>query len=235
MQFDFFQAEAEGWNIFNWPGPETRLERYDERNLFESDPDAWRWVVGRAREGSTYHQTALLLLPEEERKEIEAAVGWFAEPISGYPCVKRLISKYASKGNGSFEVCFTAPGCGYVLTDGGYWQVGLYKDSWAEGICFEPVPKQPDRLLFAYYEIAPCRRTEDGIGVEQCEKEEAEFWGLYGRDQRSRARHIGDFDSFEAAYEIMQAILIPIRHAIDAENWSALEDICNQSSNEERL
>lgn len=74
------------------------------------------------------------------------------------------------------------------------------------------------------------------------------FWTLYGRyweDGCLLAEAIGDFKTFEAAYEVQCAILAPMREAADmvanddghsADDAAAmLEDICNQSSHEERL
>lgn len=77
------------------------------------------------------------------------------------------------------------------------------------------------------------------------------FWTLYGRDEKNHAVAIGDFKTFEAAYEVQCAILAPMRQAanlIESETGSGclesllvneahslLDDICNQSSHEERL
>lgn len=76
------------------------------------------------------------------------------------------------------------------------------------------------------------------------------FWTLYGYDG-PRAVAIGDFVSFDAAYEVMNGILAPLgdvwRTAEDvngsermtAEALTKLScmamDICNQSTNDERL
>lgn len=71
------------------------------------------------------------------------------------------------------------------------------------------------------------------------------FWTLYGHWTDGTAQTIGDFKTFEAAYEVMQGILMPMRKAADmianddghsaADAGSMLEDICNQSSTEDRL
>lgn len=87
------------------------------------------------------------------------------------------------------------------------------------------------------------------------------FWTLYGRDEEGLATAIGDFKSFEAAYEVLCAILAPlveIRDKLEAvsvamsvinhirpmpapllpvlsDTLSIVEDVCNQSSSEERL
>jgi len=113
---------------------------------------------------------------------------------------------------------------------------------------------------FDYYELRPCVEFEDHIqaflghavycptrgGVihtpEQAEAEarivaEASgrpmFWTLYGVSDTATA--IGNFKTFDAAYAVMVAILMPLRHAADTGDTVPLEDICNQSSTEERL
>lgn len=118
-------------------------------------------------------------------------------------------------------------------------------------------------MRFAYYEIRPCVDFGDEVrsflGEEEYDPclghhhtwqgalKEAEtaglpvFWTIYGRAPHAVA--IGDFHSFQAAYEVLQAILLPIRAAIDAtpnqhqslKEICFLEDLCNQSSTEERL
>ena len=71
------------------------------------------------------------------------------------------------------------------------------------------------------------------------------FWTLYGRWMDGTAEAIGDFKTFEDAYRIMQGILMAMRKAADmvanddgysaADAGAMLEDICNQSTTEERL
>lgn len=61
------------------------------------------------------------------------------------------------------------------------------------------------------------------------------FWTIYGYTTEGPPIAIGDFVSFEAAYEVLQAMLVPIRRAIDKGSWSDLEDMLNQSTNEVRL
>lgn len=77
------------------------------------------------------------------------------------------------------------------------------------------------------------------------------FWTLYGIEPDGCSLAIGDFVSFEAAYEVLSMILAPIRAAADqlvteaqiqsplgehlSELACVLEDICNQSTTEERL
>lgn len=100
----------------------------------------------------------------------------------------------------------------------------------------------------AYNEADAYRRASGSDAAEI-------FWTLYGIEEDGCALAIGDFVSFEAAYEILCAILAPIRAAADlfaamtphvysADGGmieetqglaSALEDICNQSTTEERL
>lgn len=122
-------------------------------------------------------------------------------------------------------------------------------------------------MLFEYYVIRPCVEFESGtesfLGnpvyspetggdvytAEEALKEASEaaegrnvFWTLYGVDQDIRSVAIGDFSTYEAAYEVLQAILVPFRqayHLIDQGDTNAglamIDDICNQSTNEVRL
>lgn len=91
--------------------------------------------------------------------------------------------------------------------------------------------------------------------VEGCFRDAEVFWTIYGIEPDGCSRAIGDFGSFEDAYEVLSMILAPIRAAADtlidllpyiysADGLAveeangmacALEDICNQSSTEERL
>lgn len=68
------------------------------------------------------------------------------------------------------------------------------------------------------------------------------FWTLYMRTTNGETVAVGDFKSFEDAYQVQCAILAPMRKAVslleqgyEMEAPSLLEDICNQSSNEDRL
>ena len=100
-------------------------------------------------------------------------------------------------------------------------------------------------MQFDYYEIRPCVNRGGyidsflGDGTPAGALAEAEatglpvFWTLYGVHGTSTA--IGDFDSFETAYRCMQAILLPMRAACDRHYDDELDDICNQSTTEERL
>jgi len=123
---------------------------------------------------------------------------------------------------------------------------------------------------FAYYEIRATvdsgedtlsfrgAQFDDGCLGKHCTKdgalEEAEAyadtveggatvaWTLYGVDQHGYATAIGDFKTFEAAYDILGAIVMPMRNALNLieskDHWafvSMAEDMCNQSTNEDRL
>lgn len=112
-------------------------------------------------------------------------------------------------------------------------------------------------MKFRYYEIRPCvdfgNRTESFRGTTfddpcfgahhtwEAALEEAEFhalgrpvfWTLYGVHETSTA--IGDFKTFNDAYKVMQAILLPMREACARHYDAELDDICNQSTTEERL
>jgi len=130
-------------------------------------------------------------------------------------------------------------------------------------------------MRFQYFEIRPCVDTGEethaflgepefhpSIGdhvftpanalaeAEAFQKENGGelFWTIYGRDEEGLAMAVGDFNTFEAALEIMNAILAPMTAARDkiweaAEGYSAdvyrvaddLDDVINQCSNGERL
>lgn len=132
-------------------------------------------------------------------------------------------------------------------------------------------------MRFQYFEIRPCVEKDGdthsflgepefhhSIGGQVCTPAgalaEAEafrqqhgvespvFWTIYGRDEEGLAMAVGDFNTFEAALEIMNAILAPMAAARDkiweaAEGYSAdvyrvaddLDDVINQCSNRERL
>lgn len=74
------------------------------------------------------------------------------------------------------------------------------------------------------------------------------FWTLYGRDEEGLAHAIGDFKSFDFAYEVMVHILAPLVEIRDligegegglvaaaSKALSVAEDVCNQSTTEERI
>ena len=121
---------------------------------------------------------------------------------------------------------------------------------------------------FEYYEIRPCVRFENGvesylgetewcatIGDKVCTPANAGaaaakaaqndgasdvFWTVYGRDEHGYAHAIGDFNSFDAALGVLNAILAPMAAArdiitADTNAASLLDDVINQSSNETRL
>lgn len=116
-------------------------------------------------------------------------------------------------------------------------------------------------MRFQYYEIRACVERDGyvrsfvGIPDEgqdhpnwknaQAEAEATGlpvFWTLYGIDEDGYTNAIGDWMHFQVAYQIMQAILLPMRDActlVENRDYSAamslLDDICNQSSNEDRL
>lgn len=117
-------------------------------------------------------------------------------------------------------------------------------------------------LTFDYYHIRPCVYEANGETIVQLEipwtedtetsgwcghgvadaKQAAEdydgpvIWTLYGHGSDGEDRAIGDFTTFEAAYEILSAMLLPIRWAMDKHGDNPdLEDILNQSTNEDRL
>ena len=77
-EFDMYQAFAEGWVIY---GAKPRLCRFSRPHgqALASDYEAWAVVVGRARDGSEYHQKALDLIAEhnpDEREDIRRSTGY---------------------------------------------------------------------------------------------------------------------------------------------------------------
>lgn len=60
-------------------------------------------------------------------------------------------------------------------------------------------------MQFRTYEVVPLRDL--GEHCEQCEPHQAEFWGLYGIDERDDAYAIGDFKSKADAEFIKSAIM----------------------------
>ena len=59
-------------------------------------------------------------------------------------------------------------------------------------------------MKFSTYEIVPMRGTPDPV---QCEERNAEFWGLFGIDERDDAYAIGDFSKKQDAEFIRDALL----------------------------
>lgn len=96
-------------------------------------------------------------------------------------------------------------------------------------------------MILDYFEIRPCTEGRSYTGAVA--EAEPVFWTLYLRDQKGFATAIGDFETFQVAYQILKAILLPIRQALDelpneylrGPAICHLEDICQQSSNEDRL
>lgn len=130
---------------------------------------------------------------------------------------------------------------------------------------------------FEYYQIRPCVEFHDHVesymagdngdgnatpseswekavrafanSANTLEPAKGLFWTLYGyREDTGEAVAIGDYKSFDAAYEVMNLILCTlgnIHRVIDEESappaslmkwaYSHALDVCNQSSNEERL
>lgn len=113
--------------------------------------------------------------------------------------------------------------------------------------------------LFQYYEIRAAvdfgdyvksylgpAQWDPALGAHVCTADgalkEAEahgrpvFWTIYGVDQEGMSTAIGDYVTYDTALEILHAILVPFRRAIDGTRAvSDIEDILNQSSNEDRL
>lgn len=126
-------------------------------------------------------------------------------------------------------------------------------------------------MKFKFYEIRPCVEHEgetysflgepvyhSGIGGDVHTKDGAMreaagfyarnggeiFWTLYGRDEDGLVTAVGDFKTFAAALDVLNAILAPMAEARDLIYEDALnadhvagnlDDIINQSSNAERL
>ena len=96
-EFDHGHARTEGWDIWDMSEPGGRrfqLQRVDDPSdwcrqglvdfdapKFAEDDEAWKFVVGKAREGSEYHQAALEYLREHSSEEYEAIVT--AYPLEG--------------------------------------------------------------------------------------------------------------------------------------------------------
>jgi hypothetical protein len=145
-----------------------------------------------------------------------------------------------------------------------------YSDGYLEALekleeALTPPPPPKESKIFQFYEIRCCVEFEDEVVSYMGEPELDEtyskegalqeatevyhrdggidlYWTLYGRDQYGMATAISNSKTFEGVYEIMQAILLPMKHAYDFiddhdEHLAAdlLIDICNQSTNEDRL
>ena len=108
----------------------------------------------------------------------------------------------------------------------------------------------PERDQYGNMVTTPASALEEARSVCKLTKtpEDQIFWTLYMETTDDGAVAVGDFKTFEAAYAVQCAILAPMREAADkASSWgdddpdalteaaSLLEDICNQSSTEERL
>lgn len=80
VYFDNKLAKTEGWSIFECFGSDHgkwQLQKYDEAEVFASDPEAWAHVVDRADAGSIYHKQAIQFLAQhnpEEKERIMHAV-----------------------------------------------------------------------------------------------------------------------------------------------------------------
>lgn len=68
-------SAEEGWGLFDASGSSngrTQLQRCDDMKAFESDDDAWTFVVDQAKAGSERHIAALRLVKRYNRVEAEA-------------------------------------------------------------------------------------------------------------------------------------------------------------------
>lgn len=127
-------------------------------------------------------------------------------------------------------------------------------------------------MKFQYLEIRPCVEhdgfTKSFLGVRQYHTgigddvhtstlalEEAEtyrrqnrvdsqvFWTIYGQDEEGLATAVGDFVSFDAALEVLNALIAPMAAARDLIRDAGspdraaddLDDFINQCTTEERL
>lgn len=118
-----------------------------------------------------------------------------------------------------------------------------------------------DGVWVGDYICTPARALNEAVAEYQERGGKSLFWTLYGHDVDGLAHAVGDFKSFDAAYEVMCAILAPlveirdklepisrtVRTISQVYSWasplreplsgtiSIAEDICNQSTTEERL
>ncbi|MGI9143138.1 MAG: hypothetical protein ACR2IJ_08085 [Fluviibacter sp.] len=71
--FDQTQANAEGWGVFSVSDQASEIQRLDDGAtddgngipVFAGDKEAEAHVMGRAQQGSVYHQQALLLVGQD--------------------------------------------------------------------------------------------------------------------------------------------------------------------------
>lgn len=76
--FDAARAHREGWGVFDTKDG-LRIERLDEAEIFDSDSNAWHFIVTMALKGSRYHRKALQIIADNnraERDEIHASTGY---------------------------------------------------------------------------------------------------------------------------------------------------------------
>jgi hypothetical protein len=62
MKYEDFidQAEKEGFTVAYRPDKDTwELQRLDEAQIFDSDQEAWRYVLNKALQGSELHNAVL--------------------------------------------------------------------------------------------------------------------------------------------------------------------------------
>jgi hypothetical protein len=68
--FDNNRAASEGWAIWDANG-ELQLQKCDDHPTFETDDQAWEYVIAKAKGGSEYHMNALRYI--EQHSPIEWA------------------------------------------------------------------------------------------------------------------------------------------------------------------
>lgn len=108
--------------------------------------------------------------------------------------------------------------------------------------CVQVLEPEPHVISFSEGCPAWAEAQAEAWVAENPEEAGDIFWTLYGVEEDGCSRAIGDFVSFEYAYEVLCMILAPLRTAADyiAETTESavglmLEDICNQSTTEDRL
>lgn len=75
--FDSTQAMEESWAIFQCFGSQAgdwQLQKLDEERVFDTDDQAWDFVIRKAAEGSEYHLSALRFIREHCDDEFERLV-----------------------------------------------------------------------------------------------------------------------------------------------------------------
>ncbi|SCW76944.1 hypothetical protein SAMN02927900_04739 [Rhizobium mongolense subsp. loessense] len=109
-------------------------------------------------------------------------------------------------------------------------------------------------MEFDYYEVRPCIDVNGAFisyrTLEAFEEDKARLvklgevkltWTIYGILTNGEARAIGDFVDQASAMAIMNAILAPMARARDLiwedndKAYAVLDDVINQSSNNERI